>query len=149
VIGPRGRALIQRYEGLRLEAYLCPASIPTIGYGHTRLVKMDDACTEAEANAMLDQDIAACEGTLSYQVVAPLTESMRDALISWIFNLGGAKFRISTLRRKLNELEYGACPDEIRRWTKATVAGKLVELPGLIARREEEATLFMADGLPT
>jgi lysozyme len=110
---------------------------------------MGDTCTEAEANALLDRDIAACEATLSYQVTAPLTESMRDALISWIFNFGGAKFRISTLRRKLNELEYGECPAEIRRWTKATVAGKLVELPGLVKRREEEATLFMADGLPT
>lgn len=28
-------ALVKEFEGLRLEAYLCPAGVPTIGYGHT------------------------------------------------------------------------------------------------------------------
>ena len=33
--GPAGRALIKRFEGLRLNAYRCPAGRWTIGWGHT------------------------------------------------------------------------------------------------------------------
>ena len=151
MIGKRGRELIKKHEGLRLTAYRCPAGLWTIGYGRTHLVKEGDACTVEEAEAYLDQDVAACEGTLAYQVSAPLTESMRDSLLSFVFNVGGAKFRISTLRRKLNSLQYEQVPDEIRRWTKATdpVTKQLVELEGLKARRLDEATLFLEDGLPT
>ena len=32
--------IIKKYEGLRLEAYLCPAGKPTIGWGHTHGVKL-------------------------------------------------------------------------------------------------------------
>jgi len=150
MIGPRGLALVKQYESLRLEAYLCPAGIPTVGYGHTHLVKLGGRCTEAEADAMLAQDIAACESVLDYQVTVPLTESMRDALLSLVYNLGGGNFRISTLRRRLNAQDYAGCPAEFRRWNKARnpETGWLVALDGLTARREAEAELFMADGLP-
>lgn len=149
MIGDRGRNLVKSAEGLRLAAYLCPAGVWTIGYGHTHLVKQGDTCTESEAEAYLDQDLAACESVISYQVTAPITEAMRDALASWIFNLGGGAFRISTLRRRLNAQDYAACPEQIRRWNKAKdKTGKLVELAGLATRREAEAELFMADGLP-
>lgn len=150
MIGPRGRALVKEAEGLRLKAYLCPGGIPTLGWGHTQGVKLGDTCTEAEAEAYLTQDLAACESTLAYQVTAPLTESMRDALASFVFNLGGGKFRISTLRKKINAQDYSAVPEQLRRWDKATdpTTGALVVLPGLTVRREAEATLFLADGLP-
>ena len=32
----QGKNLIKEAEGLRLDAYLCPAGIPTIGWGHTK-----------------------------------------------------------------------------------------------------------------
>ena len=32
----QGLDLIKKYEGLRLEAYKCPAGVWTIGYGHTK-----------------------------------------------------------------------------------------------------------------
>ena len=34
-VSQKGIDLIKKYEGLRLEAYLCPAGVWTIGYGHT------------------------------------------------------------------------------------------------------------------
>ena len=37
-----GINLIKKFEGLRLEAYLCPAGVWTIGYGHTKGVKEGD-----------------------------------------------------------------------------------------------------------
>jgi len=34
-LSQKGIDLIKQFEGLRLEAYLCPAKVPTIGYGAT------------------------------------------------------------------------------------------------------------------
>ncbi|WP_319422749.1 lysozyme [Pleurocapsa sp. FMAR1] len=36
-----GFMLIKKYEGLRTNAYLCPADVWTIGYGHTKGVKQE------------------------------------------------------------------------------------------------------------
>ena len=40
--GQRGINLIKQHEGLRLEAYRCPAGVFTIGYGHTAGVRRGD-----------------------------------------------------------------------------------------------------------
>lgn len=47
--GMNGLHLITEYEGLRLQAYKCPADIWTIGYGHTAGVSENDVITEEEA----------------------------------------------------------------------------------------------------
>ena len=31
---PRCVELVKRFEGFRAKPYLCPAGVPTIGYGH-------------------------------------------------------------------------------------------------------------------
>lgn len=149
MIGERGRRIIKESEGLRLDAYICPAGRLTIGYGHTMSAYHGQRITEAEADALLEQDLAVAETSINNLVVVPMTEAMRDALASWVFNLGGPKLRISTLLRKLNLRQYEGVPEEIKRWTWGRVGGKMEQLPGLIARREKEAELFMEDGLPS
>jgi lysozyme len=52
-----GIELIKAHEGLRLDAYLCPAGVPTIGYGHTYNVKMGDRITEEQAERLLIGDL--------------------------------------------------------------------------------------------
>ena len=52
-----GLVLIKNFEGLRLTAYKCPAGVPTIGYGHTKNVKMGDVITLEQANSYLLQDL--------------------------------------------------------------------------------------------
>ena len=52
-ISQEGLALIKKYEGCELEAYLCPAGVLTIGYGHIKNVKEGDTITQQEANDML------------------------------------------------------------------------------------------------
>lgn len=150
MIGLRGRTLIREAEGCRLTAYQDSAGVWTIGYGSTHNVAKGMCISEAEAESRFDQDLVAAESTINYLVTVPLTQSMRDALISWVFNFGYRKLRVSTLLRKLNAREYEAVPDEIRRWTWARDAatGKMVELAGLIERRRAEADLFLADGYP-
>jgi len=149
VIGPRGRDLIRKAEGLRLDAYVCPAGKPTIGYGHTRGVCLGTSIVEAEAERLLHEDLAEAEATVDQHVIVPLTESMRDALASFVFNLGRGKFRISTMLRRLNEGKYELVPHELERWIYGRKDGALVEMPGLMARRKAEAALFLADGIPT
>lgn len=149
MIGPRGRDLIRKAEGLRLDAYVCPAGKPTIGYGHTRGVCLGTSIVEAEAERLLHEDLAEAEATVDQHVIVPLTESMRDALASFVFNLGRGKFRISTMLRRLNEGKYELVPHELERWIYGRKDGALVEMPGLMARRKAEAALFLADGIPT
>ena len=51
--GKKGLELIKHFEGCELKAYLCPAGVWTIGYGHTKGVKEGDVITAEEADAML------------------------------------------------------------------------------------------------
>ena len=62
-----GRNLIQRFEGFRSEAYLCPSGVWTIGYGHTAGVKPGDTCTPDEADEFLKQDLRTAENTVNAQ----------------------------------------------------------------------------------
>ena len=44
-ISQEGIALIKKFEGCELEAYVCPAGKLTIGYGRIKDVKEGDTCT--------------------------------------------------------------------------------------------------------
>lgn len=149
MIGRRGLALIKEHEGLRLTSYLDPVGVATVGYGSTRNVRLGMEITEEEAESRLREDVLEAASAVNLLVRVKLTESMRDALISWTFNLGAKKLRISTLLRKLNEKRYEEIPNEIKRWTFGRVNGEAVTLPGLVRRRNDEAALFLADGFPT
>lgn len=134
------KELIKKYEGLSLDAYLCPAGVPTIGYGHTHNVKIGDTCTQQQADEWLDDDFyAACLDTKAV-VKVPLTDNQLDALGSFVFNLGVRKLIQSTLLKKLNAKDYAGAADEFDRWV---FAGK-VQLKGLIARRAAEKALFLS-----
>ena len=52
-ISENGLNLIKEFEGCRLEAYLDPAGVPTIGYGHTSGVKMGQVITQNTADEYL------------------------------------------------------------------------------------------------
>ena len=44
-VSEKGLAIIKKYEGCRLTAYVCPAGKLTIGYGHTKGVKKGQKIT--------------------------------------------------------------------------------------------------------
>ena len=61
-ISEKGLNLIKAFEGLRLEAYLCPAKVWTIGYGHTGKVeglkiKKGLMISRRQANELLIDDL--------------------------------------------------------------------------------------------
>lgn len=135
----KGRQLIKQYEGLRLQAYRCPAGVPTIGWGHTEGVRMGQSITEQQAENFLTEDLKPVERLLNTMDISFRQEQF-DALACWIFNLGRGTFVSSTLCKRIQE---GAgdeqIADEIVRWVHA--AGK--PLVGLMKRRVSEANMFL------
>lgn len=131
--------LIKRWEGLRLHAYLCPAGIWTIGYGHTGAdVHAGLTITEQEADALLRRDLLRFEAGVHQAVQVPLTGGQFGALVSLAFNIGLAAFQRSTLLRRLNAGDYTGAQEQFHVWRRA--AGEV--LPGLVNRRAAEAALF-------
>jgi lysozyme len=142
----KGVALIKRWEGLRLEAYRCPAKILTIGYGHTGDVKEGSVITEAEADELLRKDLARFErGVEAIVGLHPTNQDQFSAFVSFTFNLGLHALLKSTLLKRHKARDYQAAADQFREWNKARVNGQLVPLAGLTARREAERKLYLGE----
>lgn len=153
-IGARGLAILKHYEqgpngGVALQAYLCPAKVWTIGWGHTKGVKKGDTCTELQADRWLDEDCDEAEAAVERYVVVPLNQNQFDALVCFVFNIGvgspaggrfGASgFRGSTMLMRLNAGLYTEAAGQFPRWNKSN--GKVLE--GLTKRRYKERDLFL------
>ena len=136
-------ALCRRFEGLYLKPYLCPAGVATIGYG---TVYKPDGTTVTLQDAPITLQVA--EAWLGNQLQTeclPSAIRMTPALVanepaigaigSFIYNLGASRYKVSTLRRRLNAGEWAEAQYEIRRWNRA--GGRV--LKGLQLRREAEA----------
>lgn len=137
-ISKEGIDFIKSFEKLRLQAYLCEANKLTIGYGHTRNVKIGQTCTVAEAEQMLAEDIAIAEKAVN-TINQELTQNQYDSLVSLCFNIGNENFKTSTLYRKVN-----TDPNDL------TIKGEFVrwiycnkkKSKGLTRRRIEEAKIY-------
>ncbi|MBP2295927.1 lysozyme [Azospirillum rugosum] len=134
--------LVKHFEGLYLNAYLCPAGVPTIGYGHTAGVKMGQTITATDADAFLQADLTAAAAQVDKLVKVPLNPQQRGALASFVFNLGAGSLQSSTLLVLLNKGDYAGAAGQFGRWVYATVNGVKTQLPGLVKRRAAEAELF-------
>jgi len=136
--------LIHNFEGFRESPYLCPAGVPTIGYGSTRYadgtpVKLgDNAITRAKADEIMRETLREYEEAVSRYVTVEINQNMADALIDFCYNAGAQNLRKSTLLRRLNEGDYDAAVSEFDRWVYAD--GRI--LPGLVRRRMAEKILF-------
>ena len=134
----QGLDLIKKYEGLRLEAYKCPAGVWTIGYGHTKGVVKGMKITKEEAEKLLQQDVSVFELQV-INTVGKLSDCKIDALVSFAYNVGIAAFRNSTLCRKVKaNSDDPAIRNEFMKWIYA--GGK--KLQGLERRRKEEAEMY-------
>jgi len=136
--GSKGIDLIKHFEGCELEAYKCPAGVWTIGYGHIKGVKEGMTITEHQAEEMLKSELNEYEGYINNLVTAELNQNQFDAMVSWVYNLGGGNLKASTLLKVLNAGDYNGVPAQMMRWNKA--GGKVLE--GLTRRRQAEADLF-------
>lgn len=138
--------LCRRFEGVRLQAYLCPAGVPTIGIGSTRyedgraVTLADPPLTPERAEALLMHELERRYLAGVLRACPRLASEPRrlGAAVDWAYNLGVGAFQSSTFRRALLAGDWVWAARECRRWTRA--AGR--ELPGLVARREAEAVLI-------
>lgn len=140
----KGIPIIRKFEGLKLQAYLCPANVWTIGYGSTfyengSKVEQGDKITIDRADKLLFFMVGKFETSVKGLVKSQINDNQLGALTSFAFNVGVGALNKSTLLKKVN-----ANPNdpniraEFMRWTRA--GGKV--LKGLVTRREAEANLY-------
>lgn len=138
-------ALCRRFEGLRLRPYLCPAGVPTIGYGAThyedgrRVQLKDQPITAERAEQLLLHHLR----TVYLPTVLRLcpgvdTAERLAALVDFCFNLGGGNLQASTLRRRVNAQSWDEARAELLKWVLAR--GQVMR--GLLLRRQAEAALL-------
>lgn len=137
-ISEEGIALIKKFEGCKLEAYLDAVDVPTIAYGRTKDVKIGDICTQQQAEDWLEEELVEYAGYVNEAVKVELTQPQFDSLVSWTYNLGPSNLNRSSMLRVLNTSDYDNVPEQIMRWNKA--GGRV--LAGLVRRREAEAEMF-------
>lgn len=138
-ISQKGIDLIKTFEGCKLFAYRDSVGIPTIGYGHTKDVKMGMSITQKQAEEFLKGDIKPVERLLNGMGIN-YTQNQFDALTSWIFNLGEGNFKKSTMYKNIvvrkSDVEI---TDQMVKWVNA--GGR--PLLGLKKRRVAEANMFL------
>ena len=129
----KGIALIKSFEGCRLTAYLCPAGVWTIGYGHTAGVTQGQTITQAQADAFLKADLGKYENYVT-STKLKLNQNQFDALVSFTYNCGAGNLKKLIANRTLPEIA-----DAMLLYNKG--GGKV--LAGLVRRREAERKLFL------
>ncbi len=134
-VSNKGIELIKRFEGCRLTAYLCPARVWTIGYGHTTGVKKGQIISQNQADAYLESDLKKYEEYVN-QTNLKLNQNQFDALVSFTYNCGNGNLK--KLVRNRNVEQIG---EAILLYNKSN--GKV--LNGLVRRREAEHDLFVQD----
>ena len=145
-ISDEGLRLVKSFEGYhtRLKdgscaAYLCPARVPTIGWGCTEGVKLGMVWTEAEAEAALRREIAKFENAVNTSVTVEINQNEFDAMVSLAYNIGAAGFKRSSVLRRLNKGDRTGAAKAFHMWNRG--GGRI--LAGLVSRRAREAALFL------
>jgi lysozyme len=139
-------SLCRQFEGFRSKPYLCPAGVPTIGYGSTyysdgRKVTLNDlSISQEDANALLLVELSHTylPGVLRNCPILATDEKKCNAIVDFVYNLGIGRLQTSTLKRKINSQEWEAAKEQLMLWTKG--GGKV--LPGLLKRRQAECSLL-------
>ena len=100
------------------------------------------AITKEQAEEFLRQDIATTENIVDAECMN-LRQCQFDALVSFVFNVGGGNFRKSTLMKKVKaNPNDNSIMDEFLRWVHA----RGVVLPGLQKCRLVEMKLYFSEG---
>ena len=129
-----GLNLIKEFEGCRLETYIDPAGVPTIGYGHTSGVQMGQKISMKQAEEYLRQDVERFENhVMRYNSTYSWNQNQFDALVSFAYNIGSIDQLTVSGRRTIGEISA-----KIPEYCHA--GGK--KLSGLVRRRTAEKELF-------
>jgi lysozyme len=139
--------LIKQFEGLKLKPYLCPASIPTIGFGNTyypdgtKVKLTDPSITQDKAEELLKFLLVTYEKAVDSFCRDDISQGNFDALVAFSYNVGIGALQKSTLIKKVNANPKDVTiADEFLKWNKA----KGTVLKGLTKRRQAEANLYFS-----
>lgn len=144
--------LCRQFEGFRENPYLCPAGVPTIGYGSTfygdgrKVTLQDPPMDEPTARALLVSElmhqyapgvIRQCPILLTIAIQTNDWNKF-NAIVDFAYNLGVGRLQTSTLRRKINDQDWEGAKEQLKRW----VYGGGRVLPGLVTRRNAEISIM-------
>jgi lysozyme len=138
--------LIKPFEGCHkrlpnglIAPYICPAGVPTQGWGIVVPNMNVPPITKEMADAILMRELPVymSEALKLSPVLAKHPERLA-AITSFVFNLGASRYRASTLRKRINAEDWEGAKAEIVKWNRG--GGKV--LPGLVRRRAAEAALL-------
>jgi lysozyme len=139
--------LCRRFEGYRAKPYLCPAGIPTIGYGLTyhpgdgrKITMQDPPMPEPEAAMWLKHELEKTylPGVLRNCPILITDERRANAVVDFAYNCGVGRLQTSTLRRKINAQDWVGAQEQLMLFVRG--GGKV--LPGLVKRRKAEVELM-------
>ena len=138
-IGQAGIELIKSCEGCHLTGYICPAGVPTIGYGYTgkingKTITKSTRITQQQADDLLQTDLVRfANHVMKFNDKYNWNQNEFDALVSFAYNVGS-----------INQLTQDG------KRTKAQIATAMLQynkgggkvLAGLTRRRKAERDLF-------
>lgn len=141
-------SLCRQFEGYKARPYLCPAGVPTIGYGSTyyadgrKVTLQDPPMDEPSARALLMVELehTYLPGVLRQCPILATDETKCNAVVDFVYNLGIGRLQTSTLRRKINTQDWEGAKEQLMLWVRG--GGKV--LPGLVKRRQAECSLMGA-----
>jgi lysozyme len=138
--------LVTYFEGFYSRPYLCPARVPTIGYGSTRypnskrVTLKDPPITKDQAIKIMEHELEGCVISTIRQcpILLTVNSNYLGAVVDFVYNLGVGSFSSSTLKRKINASLWNEVPLQLNKW----VYGGGKKLRGLVLRRQAEAAYF-------
>ena len=138
-------ALIRRFEGCKLVAYLCPAGVWTLGWGATGPgIAKGATWSQEQADARLELDaMAYYMATIKASPGLALYPEIAQAIADFVYNLGITRYKSSTLKKRIDAEDWDGACDEIVRW----VFGGGRKLPGLVLRRQAEAAIIAREAV--
>lgn len=139
-------ALCRPFEGLRLQPYICPAGYPTIGYGTvwkpdgSKVTMEHPPISKETAEAWLVHELRHnyLAGVLKASPGLLARPRALGAMTDFAYNLGVARYRASTLRKRVDDGDWEDAKAQLMLWTRG--GGRV--LPGLVRRRAAEAALL-------
>lgn len=143
--------ILLRWEGEFLSPYRCPAGIPTIGVGATtypdgrKVTMKDPAITQERSREMLAEECEIYLRKVEELLTREANKYQMVAFASLAYNVGINAFKKSTVLRAHNEGDTAAASRAFSLWNKARVNGKLTVLKGLVARRADEAAMYLRE----
>jgi len=147
-----GIILITRFEGFYANPYLCPANVPTIGYGTivypsgVKVKLSDPPCNKEQASKWLEWELRDKERKLNRFLNVnnvKVTANQFSALMSFAYNLGIGRVVNGSISLALIDNDMNKVALLMSKYNKAKNRwGILRELRGLTRRRKAEIQLF-------